>query len=396
MKYALLAVLLLFANNSDSFLHNKIVRYKASYLKGEETYQCRKSALFFGRRPTKPAPTPSKPSTSTLSGDRLVLDDFDQIVEALIYFKNTYGDLLIPENFEVPTSDNWPSSIHGLRLGKRLTKILSQPSFFIEHRDKVDALIKVGFRPHLDSIINDFAVLCKALQAYKTYYGDLNVKPNFIIPNEQPWPLFLRNYKLGSKVTGLLNNPKSVLDQPEKKAILDELGFPWLSEQPSISEEQPREKVESDESSFNKLLSCLNFYQENIDDEMNIPDNYIIPENNVWPTEYHGYKLGAVLKGIREDEEFASTYPDQYQQILDTGYSFYTTAKARLAKQQFEIIYKALKTYKSIYGNLNIPLEFVIPRLLEWPEDLWDLKLGLRAHSIKSHGAFVSNNVGRW
>ena len=36
----------------------------------------------------------------------------------------------LPVKFEVPASEPWPSSLHGLRLGKRLEHILSSQEFF--------------------------------------------------------------------------------------------------------------------------------------------------------------------------------------------------------------------------------------------------------------------------
>lgn len=55
----------------------------------------------------------------------VALDDFDQILEGIRLFKAYFGDVDIPVKFEVPKDDFWPSSLHGLRLGKRLEKLLT-------------------------------------------------------------------------------------------------------------------------------------------------------------------------------------------------------------------------------------------------------------------------------
>ena len=55
----------------------------------------------------------------------VTLDDFDQLLEGIRLFKSYFGDVDIPVKFEVPKDDFWPSSLHGLRLGKRLEKLLT-------------------------------------------------------------------------------------------------------------------------------------------------------------------------------------------------------------------------------------------------------------------------------
>ena len=47
----------------------------------------------------------------------LILDDFNQILEAISIFIEIYGDSNIPNKFEIPAELPWPSSLHGLRLG---------------------------------------------------------------------------------------------------------------------------------------------------------------------------------------------------------------------------------------------------------------------------------------
>lgn len=47
----------------------------------------------------------------------LILDDFNQILEAISIFIEINGDSNIPNKFEIPAEVPWPSSLHGLRLG---------------------------------------------------------------------------------------------------------------------------------------------------------------------------------------------------------------------------------------------------------------------------------------
>ena len=55
----------------------------------------------------------------------LILDDFNQILEAISIFIEIYGDSNIPNKFEIPAELPWPSSLHGLRLGLLIYLYLS-------------------------------------------------------------------------------------------------------------------------------------------------------------------------------------------------------------------------------------------------------------------------------
>ena len=80
--------------------------------------------------------------------------------------------------FEVPASAPWPSSLHGLRLGKRLELILSSPEFFDRHPDKVKELSRIGFNPSTSSLSDDWDVIIRSMRTYKELNGNLRVWNN--------------------------------------------------------------------------------------------------------------------------------------------------------------------------------------------------------------------------
>ena len=133
----------------------------------------------------------------------MALDDFDQILESIQIYQKLYKDTKISSKFEVPADSNWPYNLHGLRLGKRLEKILSLAAFFSNHADKVDALKKIGFDPNLSSIVDDWHVIHEALQTYHRIYGHLRVPVKFIIPDEEPWSRLSHGLKLGLRVASM-------------------------------------------------------------------------------------------------------------------------------------------------------------------------------------------------
>lgn len=133
----------------------------------------------------------------------LVLDDFKQILEAISIFIQVFGDSNIPNKFYVPAEDPWPSSLHGLRLGKRLEKLLSTSEFIEKHPDKLKELAKLGFDPKMRSLVDDWGTIFQTIKVYKELYGDLRVPSKFIVPSEEPWPRLSRNIKLGVRVAAI-------------------------------------------------------------------------------------------------------------------------------------------------------------------------------------------------
>ncbi|KAJ1457990.1 hypothetical protein M885DRAFT_514545 [Pelagophyceae sp. CCMP2097] len=63
---------------------------------------------------------------------------------------------------------------------------------------------------------------------------------------------------------------------------------------------------------------------------------------------------------------------------------------------EWETVVQALETYRVIHGDLRVPTRFVVPTAdAAWPEDLFDLKLGMRVAAIRSTGRYVAGNDAR-
>ena len=48
-----------------------------------------------------------------------------------------------------------------------------------------------------------------------------------------------------------------------------------------------------------------------------------------------------------------------------------------------------MRRYKSIYGDLRIPVNYIIPNELPWTQDLCGMKLGHRVSHIRNRGDFA-------
>lgn len=319
----------------------------------------------------------------------LVLDDFGQILEAINIFRQVYGDLDIPVKFEIPAQEPvWPSSLHGLRLGKRLEKLFSSSEFFEKHPEKVQEIAKLGLEPKLRSLVDDWTLINQSMKIYKNMYGNLRISSKFVVPDEEPWPRLSRNLKLGIRVAAIRSAGRYVKDHPERKAELDEMGFEWR-----LRDHTHTQQVGED--IFQQVYEALKVYKEIVNTELNIPASYVIPVDDAWPAEMQGMKLGSLVQGIREEDKLVFGHTDRVQKLTELGFAWEETSRSIYSKKRFDLIYAAMVQYKQIHGDLFVPQSFVVPQSPAWPEDTWDLKLGARVNAIRSQGTFVANSPER-
>eukprot|EP00984_Skeletonema_dohrnii_P012297 scaffold4978_cov122-Skeletonema_dohrnii-CCMP3373.AAC.4 len=70
---------------------------------------------------------------------------YKRVFDALKKYKELYGDLLVPQPFTVPDSEDWPEEVRGLRLGARVNAIRSQGTFVKSNPARRDELDELGF-----------------------------------------------------------------------------------------------------------------------------------------------------------------------------------------------------------------------------------------------------------
>lgn len=314
----------------------------------------------------------------------LALDDFSQILDGLVIFSKEFGELRVPLKFEVPAEDPWPTNLHGLRLGKRLEKILSSKQFFENHPAKVKQLQEIGFQPSLDSILDDWDLILKGMQVYKKMYDHLRVPAKYVIPNEEPWPKICRNMKLGVRIAAVRSAGRFVKDHPQRKAELDALGFEWR-----LRDNTHKQQVEND--LFDQIYEALRFYKENIHSDLNVPADFIVPVNDVWPENLWNLRLGAHVQSIRENDKLVYGHEQREKLLQDLGLIFGDSPKVLLSKKKFDLLFQGLLFYRSVFGDLQVPETYVVPSEDPWPEQLWGIRLGSRVHAIRTHGTLIAN-----
>lgn len=71
---------------------------------------------------------------------------YQRVYDALVKYKELYGDLLVPQPFTVPEDGKeWPEEVRGLRLGARVNAIRSQGTFVKSSPSRKAELDELGF-----------------------------------------------------------------------------------------------------------------------------------------------------------------------------------------------------------------------------------------------------------
>ena len=317
----------------------------------------------------------------------LILDDFEQILDAIYIFKNIFGDLDISTRFEVPDTNPWPSHLHGLRLGKRLEKILSTPEFFEKYPNYVQSLKKLGFEPSVSTLIDDWAVILQGLTVHKHVYGHLRVPSKFVVPDHEPWPRLCRNMKLGVRVAAMRSAGRYIKDRRERKEDLDKLGFEW-----QLRSNTYKQQVSVD--LFDQVYTALLHYKS-IYNNVNVSANFVVPAEADWPKSIWRLELGALTQSILNKDKLVFGHDEREKLLIDLGFSWEDSKRMKISKQKFDSIYDGLVIYKELYGDLFVPQTFCIPEEDPWPEELWGLKLGARVNAIRSQGTLLTNSPDR-
>lgn len=320
----------------------------------------------------------------------IILDDFSQIVESIQLYQRLFGETKIPSKFEVPAENPWPFHLHGLRLGKRLEKLSSSSEFLKFHPEKVEALKKVGFDPTVKNLVDDWDILLETLQAYKRIYGDLRVTVKFVVPDNEAWPRLSRNSKLGLRVASIRSAGRYVKDHPERKAILDEMGFEW-----KMRENTHKQQINND--NFDKVYEALVLYKEIVDDDLEgIPVEFVVPSESPWPEHLWSLKLGVHVQSFKSSDKYLFNNEERAKKLLELGIdSSPKSDRVSYTKRRFDTVYDALVVYKQLHGDLVVPQSFVVPASEPWPEHTWDLKLGVRVSAIRCQGVLISNSQER-
>ena len=278
---------------------------------------------------------------------------YDRRVKALIRYKELYGDMLVPSNFSVPDSHDWPAESWKLQLGKFVGLVRNTDAY----SDKTEELMSLGFEfvPRFNSKYG-FDLIKQALLRYKELYGDLTITATYIIPCTDEWPSSMWDMKLGC----LANNVRRGSSYADKKDELLEIGFDYESQH---------------KYGYDLVKQGLLRYKE-INGHINVPARFFIPVHEEWSSELWNLKLGSVVHDIRR-----GSYSDKKSELLDMGFVYVLRKKF-----DYECVRIAIYKYRELnHGCTKVPAVYNIPQNDLWyPEETWGMCLGSYARRIKS------------
>ena len=155
---------------------------------------------------------------------------------AVAHYKHTCGGgLNVPSRLVVPpmsfegsvgehagvvTSPEWPVESRGLPLGHLVRQL--RRGRWTPSAHTVGWLNQTGFE-WVDTRRRSFDLVCVALEAHQSYFGDMLVPRYFCVPAEGPWPEDTWGLHLGNRVRNIRFG--LAYTQPKHVARLDAMGF---------------------------------------------------------------------------------------------------------------------------------------------------------------------------
>ena len=275
---------------------------------------------------------------------------------ALLKYKHISGkgDMRVPYNFIVPENDEkWPEETWGMNLGVLVNNIKGG-----NYADKRDDLLQIGFS--YEPFQSKYSIIRNSLTRYRELHGDLLVPRQYVVPEDDArWPPETRGIKLGTVVYNIRGG-SSYADQKED---LLSIGFCFDALQ----------------ARYDILKRSLIRYKELYGD-MLVPKTFEVPrDDNEWPSELWGMKLGIAVRNIRSVK---GSYADKKEELMSLGFVYQLRKKF-----DYDCVKIAVYKYRELYhGSVQVPSVYNIPQNDPWyPEETWGMCLGSLVNRIK-HG----------
>ena len=116
-------------------------------------------------------------------------------------------------------------------------------------------------------------------------------------------------------------------------------------------------------------LQLIKLYKE-IRDELWIGGRFKVPKHSPWPEWAYGYPLGKLATILRRSKKAGVLEMTALAALERIGFEW------KHRRYDPEDIKLAMETYERLYGNVSIPQKFIVPKIDNWPEATWKMKLG--------------------
>ncbi|DBA01757.1 TPA: hypothetical protein N0F65_010167 [Lagenidium giganteum] len=113
-----------------------------------------------------------------------------------------------------------------------------------------------------------------------------------------------------------------------------------------------------------------------------VDQRFVVPEEEPWPIETYGLRLGTIVHNIRSGQYAAHVRRD-YDRLVEIEFAW-NAFEARWK----EMVMPSLEVFVEVYQRSRVPANFVVPSEHPWPEKAWNMNLGYVLRDIRSKGCY--------
>lgn len=280
---------------------------------------------------------------------------YDSAIIALRAYHAEHSNLVIPRRFIVPKEDPYPNEWHGVDLSSAVYNMRWWLRHVKNNPDRVAELNKLGFI--WERLQPEWNLVLEALITYLSLNGDLLVPTKFVVPhNDEHYPPATWGLPLGNCVFRIRSRHDFLRGEKahSRRAQLDGLGFVW----------------DVQEHMFRKFYFALRHFKK-LEMErsadgtrgprraLRVPSTFVVPsgEENGWPRELWGYRLGQKCTAVRQKELYVKNDVVRQRALAELGFQW--SGNATLG--WLEVVHAAAIYSKMHDRNLDVPSNFVVP-----------------------------------
>lgn len=323
---------------------------------------------------------------------------WDILLRAIRLFKELHGHARVPQHYVVPDAEPWPEEARNLTLGIRVSKMRLKGSYVRDRPDRRVALLDLGLDlPFLvesssapragwvetdeesrrssitvpltadlndDDVLSpaeaayyaehgwnfddfdgdfEFEDVVRALDEYRRRFGHCDVPEDFVITVEE------EEDDEEDDVDALA----ALLDAPAEPTVEDLLA------------------LEADEEdAANDAVSSSS------------PFSFGSPEEEPWPRDLEGLRLGIIVDAFRVGDVDAWDVPERRRRLDAVGFDWGDRDRY-LDGIHWHFFLTCLFSFSKIKGSLAIPWDFVVPHEEPWPLPLRGAKIGTMTNKVR-------------
>jgi hypothetical protein len=120
-----------------------------------------------------------------------------------------------------------------------------------------------------------------------------------------------------------------------------------------------------------------------------LPRRFVVPSSAEYPSEWHGVDLASHVYQMRWWQLHVKQHPDRVSELNRLGFCW-----ERL-QPEWNLVLQALVAYQGLYGDLLVPVAFVVPSGDDaWPAATWGIRLGRAVYRIRHRLDFLRGPKG--